>query len=232
MSLLRRLGWGPRHDSRIRTFPTGLLVDPLNLTPADVHLEDVAHSLARVNRFNGHTRDAYSVAQHAVICSRILQALSEPLAVAQAALYALHHDDGEAYLGDMPSPLKHAPMMAGYRRASEAAQAACYRAFGLDPTAVPASVHDIDRRMLRGEQLLFTLSPIPWAEVAADGCLAFLDDGQTWSSRAAERAFLTRHEELLRAVRLEADTLASTTLGPGIWPRPTGPTRVPEMRIR
>lgn len=82
---------------------TGRMVDPLNLRVEDVHEADVAHALAHVNRFGGHARRAYSVAQHSLACSR-LAAVLDRSTVAQLA--ALLHDAAEAYLGDVIAPIK------------------------------------------------------------------------------------------------------------------------------
>lgn len=190
MSLLRRIGWrAPADAGSIRTYPTGRLVNPLALQPADVRIDDVGHALARLNRFNGYTAFYYSVAQHAVLCSRWLD--GSPL----EQFYALHHDDGEAYLGDMPSPIKRSRVMRGYRRAADRAQAACYRAVGLDPDAVPPSVHAIDAKILRAEQLYLTLSPI---EPLIEGEVVSLTHWRfhAWTPDEAQRAYLARHQEL------------------------------------
>jgi len=61
-------------------------------------IDDIAHALSLVNRFGGHTRKPYSVAQHSVLVSRLV----EP----QFKLHALFHDAHEAYLGDTVRSLK------------------------------------------------------------------------------------------------------------------------------
>lgn len=66
-------------------------------------LEDVAHALSQTCRYGGHTLRFYSVAEHAVLVSRRLQELGFDKWV---CLAGLHHDDAEAYLGDIPRPLK------------------------------------------------------------------------------------------------------------------------------
>ncbi|QDU82639.1 hypothetical protein Pla110_44000 [Polystyrenella longa] len=75
---------------------SGHLVDLFHMQPEDIRLEDVAHSLAMKCRFNGHSPEFYSVAQHSVIVSMNSK-------FPQAALL---HDAAEAYLTDMVRPLK------------------------------------------------------------------------------------------------------------------------------
>ena len=76
-----------------------------DVDPATIHLEDIAHSLAMQCRFNGHTREFYSVAEHSIhvahcVCERF------GLTSAKDLRTALFHDAAEAYIGDMVRPLK------------------------------------------------------------------------------------------------------------------------------
>ncbi len=66
---------------------------------------DIAHALAQINRFNGHTKRPYSVAEHSLVCMEIAQHLELPPVVQLACLM---HDAHEAYTGDCTSPVKHA----------------------------------------------------------------------------------------------------------------------------
>ncbi|MGV8136511.1 MAG: hypothetical protein AB2L20_14980 [Mangrovibacterium sp.] len=84
----------------IQTF-TGKLIDPLNPDPDQICIEDIAHALSNICRFGGHSRMFYSVAQHSVRCSQHFNE-TDP-----EALAALLHDASEAYLMDIPSPIKH-----------------------------------------------------------------------------------------------------------------------------
>lgn len=77
---------------------------PLDPRPEDVRLEDVAHALALKCRYNGHCRRFYSVAQHSVLMADWLAA--RPGVQWWEPVFALLHDSGEAYLADIPSPVK------------------------------------------------------------------------------------------------------------------------------
>ena len=81
----------------IQTY-TGLEFDVTRPDPALIRIEDIAHALSCMPRFAGHTRWFYSVAQHSVHVSRLV-----PPHLAKAALL---HDAAEAYILDMPTPIK------------------------------------------------------------------------------------------------------------------------------
>lgn len=83
------------------TTNSGVIVDFNHPERTDVRIEDIAHSLARLCRFNGHTNGLYTVAQHSCAVAEVV-AKSKPA----MALTALMHDAHEAYTGDMPGPLK------------------------------------------------------------------------------------------------------------------------------
>ena len=82
---------------------SGRFVDTANPDPSTIDLGDIAHALAQTCRFGGHCRRYYSVAEHAVFVSvRLEHQRADPMAV----IAGLHHDDAEAYLSDIPRPMK------------------------------------------------------------------------------------------------------------------------------
>ena len=119
----------------IEVKPSGAFVDPFDLDPDLVFIEDVASSLARIARFTGYS-DSYG-AEHALIVESILcTKKTSPL----VRLHGLLHDAHEAYLGDLPRPLKHRPQYAFFREACDRAQVVIYSALGLPtPTAEEAA---------------------------------------------------------------------------------------------
>lgn len=93
---------------------TGRKYFPLDPRVEEVALEDVAHALCMQCRFTGHCAFHYSPGQHALIVARVVAALGGTV---DEQLWALHHDDAEAYLIDVPRPVKRDPRFAAYRAA-------------------------------------------------------------------------------------------------------------------
>lgn len=81
---------------------TGLQVDLMNPDVQSIDINDIAHSLSNICRFNGHTNVFYSVAAHSICIARALLQQSSP----RMALYGLLHDASEAYIHDIISPFK------------------------------------------------------------------------------------------------------------------------------
>lgn len=119
---------------------SGRKLNPLRLTPEDVDIEDIAHSLSMQCRWSGHTKSFYTVGQHCYLVS--LEADE------QDQLWGLLHDASEAYLVDLPSPIKR--QMAEYNVAEERAMSAICARFGLPPF-MPRSVHVADETLLATE---------------------------------------------------------------------------------
>lgn len=89
-------------DTEVETY-SGQYVDLKDPRPETIVLEDIAHALSQICRYNGHTRRFDSVAEHAVMVS---QRLERKGLSTRTQLGGLHHDDAEAYLGDVVRPLK------------------------------------------------------------------------------------------------------------------------------
>ena len=122
-------------STEVETF-SGQYVDTATPDPATIRLVDIAHALASTCRYGGHCRDFYSVAEHAVFCSIRVERKGFGRGL---QLAALHHDDAEAYLGDIPRPLK--PLLGpGYVSLTEQMDQAIIAALGL--SGAEADFHD------------------------------------------------------------------------------------------
>jgi uncharacterized protein len=112
---------------------SGRRLDLLNPSPLDVEIEDIAHGLARVARWNGQTSGAhaFSVAQHCVLVERLAGELRPRLA-REARLTALLHDAPEYVIGDLISPFK-AAVGIDYKDFELRLLAAIHIRFGLPP---------------------------------------------------------------------------------------------------
>jgi hypothetical protein len=134
---------------------SGRRVRPTELSPDDVDPLDIAHALANQCRFTGHTRKFYSVAQHCYYVSRLLvppsNVPSDPGA-RRVQLAGLLHDASEAYLLDLPSPIKNLPELAAFKALEKSIHAAIEKRFGFDPGSFSTpEVKGADRKMLATE---------------------------------------------------------------------------------
>jgi len=119
--------------------PPGRRLDLLDRTPMDIEIEDIAHGLSFVARWNGQTIGdfAYSVAEHSLLVERLYARLNRN-ASARWRLAALLHDAPEYVIGDMISPVKNA-VGPGYEDLDKRLAAAIHIRFGL-PAAIPVAV--------------------------------------------------------------------------------------------
>ena len=126
---------------------------PLDPRPEDLDLGDIAHALSNLCRFGGHCREFYSVAQHSIHVSCEVQ----PRALKAAGLM---HDATEAYLIDLPRPIKDA--LPEYRVAEDRLWRVIAKRYGL-PEVLPEEVKEADERMLATEQRdLMAAPPREW----------------------------------------------------------------------
>ena len=118
---------------------SGRRLDLLDPTPMDIEIEDIAHGLAFVARWNGQTHGdfAYSVAEHSLLVEELFARLNPGIA-SKWRLAALLHDAPEYVIGDMISPVK-ASVGPGYEALDERLAAAIHIRFGL-PATTPAPI--------------------------------------------------------------------------------------------
>lgn len=121
---------------------SGRFVDPFDPDPDDILIEDVAHALSNQCRFSGHTSRHFSVASHSIIVSSWCRA--------EARMWGLLHDATEAYLIDLPSPIKRHARMGVYRELESNLMKAVAAKFKL-PLPIPGEVKEADTLSLVAE---------------------------------------------------------------------------------
>jgi hypothetical protein len=181
---------------------SGRRLDLADPSPLDIEIEDIAHGLARVARWNGQTtgEHAFSVAEHSLLVVDLLDALSGGKASAELRLAALLHDAPEYVIGDMISPFK-ALLGDGYR-AVEARLAAAIHLRHQLPAELPRDMHKLIKQadsvsaFLEASQLagfsrvearkLFGEPPASLAQIKLEPL----------SASDAERAFLSHYQTL------------------------------------
>jgi len=171
---------------------TGGMFWPLDPREEEVCLDDIAHSLALQCRFAGHCRVPYSVAEHSVRVSLAAEGIGGPVCGPSLRLVALLHDAAEAYLVDVPRPIK--PWLGGYHEIERAVQATVFRAFDVVPSTHELEfVKHLDLRMLATEQRdLMAEEPRSWNL----GVEPFAERIEPWTWQEAEARFLARFATL------------------------------------
>lgn len=166
----------------ILTF-TGRQFWPLTPKVEDVCIEDIAHALSCICRFNGMVKEFYSVAQHSVLASELVHRMY--------AREALLHDATEAYLCDVPRPLKEHASMMSYRDAEQRLAEVIAEKFHLQ-TEQLGGVKAADEQLLLTERRDL-MAPGHWI-IDETQCLPAKI--HPWYPRLAESRFLRRFEEL------------------------------------
>lgn len=157
---------------------------PLDPRPHEIELNDIAWALGMQCRYAGHVKSFYSVAEHSVLVSQAVPP--------EHAMWGLLHDATEAYLVDLPRPIKRC--VPEYARAEDRLAECIAERFGLC-WPMPAAVKQADTEILHVERVaLLAPSVLPWGV----GQQAFPGDGLTGvqvfglAPELARRAFLDR----------------------------------------
>lgn len=193
MSSLANVGdpeGGPPSPGPYLQTVSGRWVNPFDPDPEQIELADIARALANQCRFGGHCRTFYSVAQHCVLVSELIEADGGSI---EDALAALMHDAAEAYLGDLPHPIKHRSQLgAAFIEAEQPLERVIRGRFSIaDPSA---AVKRIDRALLATERRVFSAERWHWPELS--GVVPLDLELQAWSPNEAAEAFLRRFEAL------------------------------------
>jgi hypothetical protein len=157
---------------------------PLDPRPEEVNPIDIAHSLSLQCRFGGHVDRFISVAEHCVHMATWVEQ--------KYALHALLHDATEAYVVDVPRPLKRD--LIGYKEIEQGVWVAIAERFGISPE-IPQQVHEADDRILLTERNALMHNAERWVQDSEIKPLPCRIPG--WSSSEAE----TRYAEALGNLR-------------------------------
>lgn len=157
-------------------------------------ISDIAHHLALRNRFSGATAKPYSVAQHSVLVARELIPLGKDV-----ALMGLLHDAAEAYLPDMPRPIKDdafffdGTQMRSFAEVEDAIMRRLASQYGLR-WPFPDAVKDADNRVCATERRDLMASEYDWGMIdQIEPCTYKVN---SWKWKKAKRVFHDLFEEL------------------------------------
>lgn len=151
---------------------TGLYVNVFEPTSEMICIEDIAHALASMPRFGGHLNKRYSVAQHSVNCCKAALSLEDKKA-------ALMHDASEAYMLDIPTPIK--AKLPDYKKYEANLMSFIAKKFNFE-FPLSEAVHAIDREMLLLE----------WENLVVNEN----DEFECWDHATAKAKFIELYNEL------------------------------------
>lgn len=179
----------------IHTF-SGKMFDILNPTTDMVCIEDIAHGGSAMNRFTGHCRFPYPVAQHEYLGSFILPDHCECANEREHAFKFLLHDASESYISDVSRPLKHFTLVGDeYRKVEKPIQELIYARYGLS-VHEPPCIKDIDTQMLYAEKAQLMPKKGKWQTKWSDDERAADVKIVEHSFRKNKLLFLSRFNEL------------------------------------
>lgn len=185
---------------------SGRRLDLLDPTPMDIEIEDIAHGLSFVARWNGQTLGdfAYSVAEHSLLVETLFTRMN-PKAPVKWQLAALLHDAPEYVIGDMISPVKSA-VGPDYEALDKRLAAVIHIRFGL-PAAIPVTIRKQIKRADKVSAWMEATQIAGFDEVEANKFFGKPDpkliEGLNIDLRPpveAREAYTARHETLLKAL--------------------------------
>ena len=168
----------------LQTF-TGKQVFPMDMKLDDIDLVDIAHSLSRQCRYNGHSRVFYSVAEHSTLLARHAMQRKLPLHIAKIMLL---HDASEAYISDICRPLKK--QLPQIKPIEQIADKLVCEKFGLI-WPWPEIVHEWDQRITMDERMMLMRVHPDWECWEPLGVKI-----QMWSPERAELEFFHAYNDL------------------------------------
>lgn len=192
-----------KHKRAWQRMLSGRRLDLLDPTPMDIEIDDIAHGLAFVARWNGQTMGdfPYSVAEHSLLVESIF-AHSNPSASNRWRLAALLHDAPEYVIGDMISPVKDS-VGPGYGELDKRLAAAIHLRFGL-PSETPKN---IKLQIKKADKTSAWLEAVQIAGFSQSEADRLFGKQSSWLLRTfsiqlrppltVRNAFVNRHDELM-----------------------------------
>ena len=162
---------------------TGKKFYPLDPDPSLIDIEDIAHSLSLLCRYNGHCHSFYSVAEHSVRLSYVVPP--------EDAFWGLMHDAGEAYFSDLPRPIKN--QFPRFRTLEDSLVEVIMKKYGLGPKMPPAVKKADDILLVTELRDIMPKSPV---EIPYD-VEPLAETIEPWGPSEAKTAFLKRFDELM-----------------------------------
>jgi uncharacterized protein len=186
---------------------SGRRLDLLDPSPLDIEIDDIAHGLARVARWNGQTLGdhAFSVAQHSLIVEEIA-AFIDPGLSPEFRLMALLHDGSEYVIGDMISPFKTA-LGVDYRKFEDRLEGAIHIRFGL-----PAKTPPLLKKLIKKADLACAyFEATQLAGFGQEESLSFFGAPPIglhiaitpWPALEAQRAYVARFDTLMAQIEAQ-----------------------------
>lgn len=151
---------------------SGLYINVFKPTSAMICIEDIAHVLAGIPRWGGHLNRHYSVAQHCVLAAKMAKSKKDKKA-------ALLHDGTEAFILDMPTPIK--AKLLQYKKVENKLMGVIFETFGVEYPYSPR-IKKIDTKLLHME----------WDNLVAKDNKKF----KCWSKKKAKKEYLKMYKKL------------------------------------
>lgn len=187
------LGVEPNHQrGAFMSVYSGGKFYPLDPKPAEILIEDIAHALSHQNRFNGHLKWPYTVAQHSVLVSKYVE--QRITTDRNTLLFALLHDAAEAYIGDVIRPVKYNLPL--FKEIEDKIMDAVARKFGFTMgKKATAIVKTADNLMCAAEKRDLHPTKIEWPGMPAP-LYSVVSEITPWTHSYAKGQFMRRFNQL------------------------------------
>jgi hypothetical protein len=172
---------------------TGIHFWAIDPRPEEVDINDIAHALSQICRFNGHCSKFYSVAQHSVLAAEEAYKMGYDIMVQLATLM---HDASEAYLCDIPRPIK--PSLSNYKQIEENLMKCIFERFNIDVSYEDSRIKEIDNNLVCSEATYLLPSKGKEWNITQTKHVCI---SKFWEPELAKTFFLSKSIELLERIK-------------------------------